>query len=389
MYRRFACCFVTAWLLWCSYGLGQSTEPKSDSHPASTAIEHLVQAAIDEHKLPGCVIAFGNSQQVEFLQAYGDRQLEPQRETMTTDTVFDLASLTKPVATATSIMKLVENKQLSLSDRVAEHLPAFGTNGKEEITVEQMLLHQSGLIADNPLADYQAGREEAWDRIYKLELSNPVDSKFVYSDVNFIVLGRLVEQLSGLELQQFTQQHLFQPLGMSETGFVPEASLRTRAATTQQREERWMRGEVHDPRAYLLGGVAGHAGLFSTASDLALYAQMMLKGGEVRTVDGELQKVLEAETIRTMTRAYPVSSGIRGLGWDKQTGYSSNRGTKLGEPAFGHGGFTGTVLWMDPSQDLFFIFLSNRVHPDGKGSVNQLAGTILDAIVEHREIANE
>ena len=182
---------------------------------------------------------------------------------MTTDTVFDLASITKPVATATSIMVLIEQGRMRLQDRVAQYLPEFGQKGKEAITVEDLLLHQGGLIPDNPLADYLDGSEKAWQRVCALELRSEPGSEFVYSDVGFIVLGELVRRLAGQDVHQFSQAHIFGPLGMSDTGYLPAEPLRTRAAATEQREGRWLRGEVHDPRAHLLGGIAGHAGLFA------------------------------------------------------------------------------------------------------------------------------
>jgi CubicO group peptidase (beta-lactamase class C family) len=189
--------------------------------------------------------------------------------------------------------------------------------------------------------------------------------------VNYIVLAELVRRVSGQDIHQFTQEHLFSPLGMHESGYLPNEPLRLRAAPTQERNGQWMRGEVHDPRAFALGGIAGHAGLFSTAEDLAVYAQMMLNQGTY----GEV-RILSSATCDLMTRTYTVSSGLRGLGWDKQTGFSSNRGELMSERAFGHGGFTGTGLWIDPEHQLFVIFLSNRVHPDGKGLVNPLIGRI-------------
>ena len=193
----------------------------------------------------------------------------------------------------------------------------------------------------------------------------------MYSDVGFIVLGELVRRVSGEGLDRFAQQRIFQPLGMRETTFLPSEPLRARAAPTEKRDDHWMQGEVHDPRAHLLGGVAGHAGLFSSADDLALYAQMMLERGV-----GNGNQVLAPPSVDTMTADYPVSTGIRGLGWDKRTGYSTNRGDGFSPQAFGHGGFTGTTLWIDPTLDLFVIFLSNRLHPDGQGSINPLAGRI-------------
>jgi len=187
--------------------------------------------------------------------------------------------------------------------------------------------------------------------------------------VNFIVLGKLVEKVSGKPLNVFVKENIFAPLGMKETGYLPGDELRKRAVVTQQREGRWMRGEVHDPRAYLLEGVAGHAGLFSTADDLAVYAQMMIGRGKLGSA-----KILNKDTAKMMTKSYAVPGGKRGLGWDKKSAYSSNRGDLFTDAAFG--GFTGTAMWIDPELELFVIFLSNRVHPDGKGSVNSLAGRI-------------
>lgn len=341
-------------------------------------IDEIVSEAIAEQKMPGCVICFGRHDRVVFMRAYGQRQVQPQPEPMTTDTVFDLASLTKPIATATSVMQLCERGQLRLGQKVAEILPEFGVNGKEAITIEQLLIHQSGLIPDNALADYENGPEESWRRICQLSLVAPVGQEFKYSDVNFIVLGEIVKRITGLDLDTYTRKSLFDPLGMTETGFNPKPELQIRTAPTEQRAGEWIRGQVHDPRAFLLGGVAGHAGLFSTVGDLSIYARTMLQMGTGLSPDPTV--VLSPATIRRMTSGYPVSSGRRGLGWDKQTGYSTNKGDLLSEAAYGHGGFTGTVLWIDPQQDLFFIFLSNRVHPNGKGNVNAVAGRIANVI---------
>ncbi|MFH1923210.1 MAG: exo-beta-N-acetylmuramidase NamZ domain-containing protein [Planctomycetota bacterium] len=334
-------------------------------------IDAVVAEGIEAGEMPGCVVMIGRRGKVVFLKAYGDRQIEPERVAMTTDTVFDMASLTKPVATATSVMILLQEGKLRLEDRVAEHVPEFGNHGKEEITVFELLTHQGGLIPDNSLADYADGPEKAWERIFALSLREPPGSKFIYTDVGYLMLGELVRRISGNSVDEFARERIFQPLGMTETGYLPDESLRRRAAPTEKRDDAWMQGEVHDPRAYLLGGVAGHAGLFSTAADLAVYAQMMLEGGAYQGV-----RVLERSTLATMTTPYPVSSGRRGLGWDMRTGYSSNRGRSFSDRAFGHGGFTGTAMWIDPGLELFVIFLSNRLHPDGKGSVNPLAGRI-------------
>ena len=334
-------------------------------------IDHIVKEGVQRKRMPGCVVLIGLGDQIIFERAYGNRQLVPEKLPMTVDTVFDLASLTKPIATATSILKLAENGEIDINAPTSKYLPDFVGHGKEEITVAQLLTHQGGLIPDNALADYKNGRETAFSNIKDLSLRAQPGAEFIYSDVGFIVLGRIVEKISGMRQDQFVQENIFRPLGMTETGYLPRKSLRERAAVTQQRNDKWMRGEVHDPRAYEMEGVAGHAGLFSTARDLSRYARMALHQGELDGV-----RVLDPETIERMIAPVEVSNGIRSLGWDKQTGYSSNKGDLLSDQAIGHGGFTGTGIWIDPQQELYVIFLSNRVHPDGSGSVNSLIGRI-------------
>jgi uncharacterized protein YbbC (DUF1343 family)/CubicO group peptidase (beta-lactamase class C family) len=349
-------------------------------------IDEIVAQGLAEKRMPGCVVCIGRRGKIVLLKAYGNKQLKPTELPMTTDTVFDMASITKPVATATSIMLLVERGQLKLGDRVSAHIPEFAVEGKEPITIFDLLTHQSGLLPDNALADYEAGPEQALAKICALKLQAPTGTKLIYSDVNYFLLGELVRKISGKSVHEFSRDNIYRPLGMNATGYLPSDELKARAAPTEERDGHWMQGEVHDPRAFKLGGVAGHAGLFSTAEDLAIYAQMMIGGGEHNGV-----RVLAPRTVATMTRGYRIIGGsrstmegvpanppvfLRGLGWDKRSGYSINRGELLSESAFGHGGFTGTVLWIDPELELFVIFLSNRVHPDGKGLVNPLAGRI-------------
>lgn len=359
-------------------------------HPDQVArIESLISLAIEEGRLPGCVLTVGRRDQVLLSRAFGSRQIVPAPNPMTDDTIFDLASLTKPIATGTSVMLLIERGQLRVHDRVAHHWPEFGTRGKESLTLFELLTHQSGLIPDNPLADYEQGLDEAWRKICDLPLRNPPRTKFVYSDVNFIVLGRVVERVTGESLASFSTREVFEPLGMAHTRFVPPMDWRNRCAPTGQRAGHWLLGEVHDPRAHLLGGIAGHAGLFSTAADLSVFAQMLLNGGRFQD-----RQFLQPETVTQMTRGHaiptladpidspdlqsvsPPAETVRALGWDRQSPYSHNRGQGWSESAFGHGGFTGTVLWIDPQRDLFFVFLSNRLHPTGRGEVNRLAGEI-------------
>ena len=339
--------------------------------PKLAEIDGVVEQALTEKKMPGCVVAIGRRDRLAIVKAFGQRQLEPSSEAMTTDTIFDLASLTKPIATATSIMLLIERGKLRLDDPVAKHWPEFADNGKEKINIEHLLTHTGGLIADNRIADYLQGPEKAWSNIASLKPLAEPNVKFTYSDVGFEVLGKLVENISGLSVAEFAKTNVFDPLGMSETDFKPKPELRLRIAPTEKRNGEFIRGEVHDPRAHLLGGIAGHAGLFSTAEDLAKYAAAMVMKGQL----GET-RIMSEVTWTEMTRPRNVPSGKRALGWDMKTGYSSNRGTTMSDHAFGHGGFTGTAIWIDPDTGLFVIFLSNRVHPDGKGSVNPLAGRI-------------
>ncbi|MBT5020840.1 MAG: beta-lactamase family protein [Planctomicrobium sp.] len=353
------------------HSFAQSRSAETVDSSRLTRIDRVVADGLRRGNMPGCVVRVGYQGEVIFEKAFGNRHVKPEKSPMTVDTVFDLASLTKPIATATSILKLSEEGLIDLDAPASKYLPEFNSHGKDKITIKQLLTHQGGLIPDNSLKDYLEGRETAFAKINDLTLRASPGEQFIYSDVGFIVLGELIETISGLREDEYTSKHLFQPLKMTETGYVPAEDLKARAAITQERNDAWMQGEVHDPRAYEMDGVAGHAGLFSTAQDLSRYAQMILNEGELDGV-----RILKPKTVAKMIAPIEVSSGIRSLGWDKQTGYSSNKGDLLSDQAIGHGGFTGTALWIDPEKQLYVIFLSNRVHPDGKGSVNSLAGRI-------------
>jgi CubicO group peptidase (beta-lactamase class C family) len=338
-------------------------------------IDAVVKAGIDRGQLPGAVVVVVRRGKIAFRRAYGLRAKQPDEVRMTVDTVFDLASLTKPIATATATMILLERGKLKLTDRVTRYWPDFAAQGKEAITVEHLLLHTSGLIPDNPVDDYREGRKKALKRICQLKPFAEPGRQFRYSDVNFIVLGELVERIGGEALDVFARKHIFEPLGLRETTFRPDKKLAERAAPTEKRGGRWLRGEVHDPRAALLGGVAGHAGLFSTADDLAVFAQMILQRGSYGGV-----RILKPETVRSMTTPRPVPHGQRALGWDVRTSFSSNRGDGFSANSFGHTGFTGTSIWIDPDCETAVIFLSNRVHPDGKGQINRLRGRVASLV---------
>jgi serine-type D-Ala-D-Ala carboxypeptidase len=294
-------------------------------------------------------------------------------EPMTVDTIFDLASLTKPIATATSIMILIEQDKLKVREKAAVYWPEIGANGKADVTLEQLLLHTSGLIADNPLSDYKEGPAKAIERIAALKLIAQPGERWTYSDVNYIVLGEIVRRVSGQPLDEFARQHIFEPLKMMETGFKPAETLRPRCAPTQQRDGHWLRGEVHDPRAFALGGVAGHAGLFGTADDVLLYAKSLLRGGK---------PILQSSTVEAFTRPREVPGGLRTVGWDVQTSHSVNKGAFPRDKGFGHTGFTGTSLWFDPASETAVVLLSNAVHPDGKGNVKKLRGDVATIVAK-------
>ena len=348
----------------------------SDDFPADQ-VQRVVTEGIQAGKCPGAVIAIGFDGQTVFQDAFGNRQVEPTKVPMTEDTIFDLASLTKPIATATSVMILADQGKLSIEDPVSQYLPDFASHDKETVTIRHLLLHTSGLIPDNGMSDYKGTHAESIENLMNQKLRSPPGTRFRYSDVGFMVLGELVEQVSGKPLNEFAKQNIFEPLKMTDTGFRSIGQNDERCATTQQREGHWMRGEVHDPRCYALGGVAGHAGLFSTAEDLSKLANVLLNSGKNEDVS-----LFSQSTFDAMITGIEVPSAsrdqiqLRSLGWDKQSGYSSNRGKSMSESAFGHGGFTGTAIWIDPELKLYVIFLSNRVHPNGKGSVNSLAGEI-------------
>ncbi|WP_394822533.1 exo-beta-N-acetylmuramidase NamZ domain-containing protein [Pendulispora albinea] len=351
--------------------------PKPVTDPRLAAIDHAVDRALMEGRLPGCVVVVGRREGVLFRKAYGFRAYAPDPEEMTLDTVFDLASLTKPVATASSIMVLVDRGRVGLDEPAARYVPEFGRAGKGAITLRHLLTHVSGLPVETPVRDFQEGREVALGRIYDLVPRAAPGQAFVYSDVGFLVLEEVIKRVTGQDVAVFAAENVFRPLGMVETGFLPGPELRARAAVTEQRDGVWMRGQVHDPRAFYLGGVAGHAGLFSTAEDLTRYARALLAEGDTAAWSARTQLAFLAP--------HDVPGAIRALGWDVRSAYSGNRGEGWSPRAVGHGGYTGTVLWVDPERDWFVIVLSNRVHPEGRGNVNALAGRIGTVVAQALE----
>lgn len=339
-------------------------------------VDELINAAVADGSIPGGVVLIGHKGAVVYRKAYGQRSLEPDKEVMTADTIFDLASLTKCIATTTSVMKLVQEGKVRLNDPVAAYLPEFAKNGKRDITVRELFTHFSGLPEDLDLKTEWKGREAAYQMVMDAKPAFPPGSRFLYSDINFEALGFLVEKVSGMSLNEYAARNVFEPLGMTETRFLPPAAWQPRIAPTEYDENHQMlRGVVHDPTARRMGGVAGHAGLFSTADDLSKFAQELLTGSHI----------LSRQTVEKMTTPQqpPTSSVLRGLGWDIHSPFSSPRGKIFPIGSYGHTGFTGTSIWIDPVSQSYVILLTNAVHPSGhKSSIVQLRALVATAAAE-------
>jgi uncharacterized protein YbbC (DUF1343 family)/CubicO group peptidase (beta-lactamase class C family) len=373
--RRLLCGMALAQCICLAFGSAQSPEPQKNSEEKFRAVDAVVEKAVADGIIPGAVLLVGHNGKVVHRKAFGMRSLEPVREPMTVDTVFDLASLTKCIATAISVMKLVEDGRVRLSDPVAVYLPEFAQNGKKDITVRDLLTHYSGLRPDLDLQTPWKGRDTAFEMATRERPANPPGSRFVYSDINFETLGFLVEKVTGISLGDYASQSIFAPLGMKDTRFLPPEEWVPRIAPTEYDEQgQMLRGVVHDPTARRMGGVAGHAGLFSTADDLARFAEDMLSGFTVLS---------RAAVEKMSTPQQPVNAAsLRGLGWDIDSPFSANRGELLPVGSFGHTGFTGTSLWIDPVTDTYIILLTNAVHPRGGKSLVSLRSKVATAVVQ-------
>src|SRR5277367_683570 len=343
-----------------------------------SSVDRIVTDAISAKKFPGAIVIVGHHRHIVFSKAYGERSLVPQHETMLQDTIFDVASLTKVLATTTAVMQLYEQGRFLLNDPVAKYLPEFGVNGKEDITIRQLLTHYSGLPPDLSLTDPWTGKQEGLRRAFSCIPVTPPGVEFRYSDINFIILGALVEKLSGLTLDEYQQRYLAQPLGVEHMRFLPPESWRSRIAPTQYDQGVMLRGLVHDPTSRRMGGVAGHAGLFSTAGDVAIYAQNLLDRLAGKPSSFPLQQL----TLEKMTTPGQPATGtaLRGLGWDIESPYSSNRGELFPVGSFGHTGFTGTSIWMDPTSDTYVVFMSNAVYPNGPTGINAIRGAVANVV---------
>jgi len=344
--------------------------------PSFLQEESILNSAVQDHLIPGAVLIVGHHGKVVYRRCYGSRSLEPVQERMTLDTVFDMASLTKPLMTATAVMQLYEQGKLSPNDPVSKYVPDFAANGKQDITIRQLLTHYSGLPPDISLADPWEGKQEAYTRAFAVKPIHPPGVQFVYSDVNFIVLGALVEKISGLTLDEYAQRFIIKPLGLTHTRYLPPVSWKPTIAPTQYDQGGMLRGIVHDPTSRRMGGVAGHAGLFSTGDDMAVYAQNLLDRLAGRPSHFPLSRIVLQKMVAPEQPA--TGTALRGFGWDIDSPYSGNRGTLFPVGSFGHTGFTGTSLWIDPVSDSYVVLLTNSVHPNGPKSITELRGKVAD-----------
>lgn len=328
-------------------------------------IDAAISLAVTEGRCPGGVLWL-ERQGTAYHKAYGSRSLEPEREPMSEETIFDAASLTKVVATTPALMKLVEQGKVELDAPVQQYIAEFTGFGKEAITVRQLLTHTSGLRPGISLSPPWSGIAGAIAQACAERLPNPPGTILRYSDINFILLGEVISRASGQKLEEFCANEIYKPLGMRDTGYLPAASLRDRIAPTERVGGEFLRGVVHDPTARMMGGVAGHAGLFTTAADLARFSRMLLKGGELDGV-----RVLSPESVKLMTSVQTpeVIAGRRALGFDIDSPHAGPRGAWFPIGSYGHTGWTGGSLWIDPFSETFLIFLANRNHPTSAGNV--------------------
>ncbi|MFO1088149.1 MAG: DUF1343 domain-containing protein [Hyphomicrobiales bacterium] len=332
--------------------------------PQTDDLDRVVAEAVAAGRIPGAVVVAAVQGKVVYRKATGNRAIVPDIEPMTLDTLFDIASLTKVVATTTAAMQLAERGKLDLDAPVASVWPAFAGNGKGAITVRHLMTHYSGLPAGLPERAKWSGYEEALALVVAMPARGRTGHEFCYSDVDYIVLGEVVRRAAGVPLDQWAATEIFAPLGMTRTAFRPTPDERALAAPMETSTKGGLKGTVHDTTARLMGGVSGHAGVFTTADDLSRFAQAIVSGGTVGSA-----RLLSRESVAAMTspQSPPGALPVRGLGWDIESPYASVLAPGFSPRSFGHTGFTGTALWIDPETQSWLIVLTNRLHPDGKG----------------------
>ncbi len=337
----------------------QSNDEKQSEYNFSQ-VDEIIQSAIEDGAFPGAVVLVSHKGKIVYEKAFGHLTYDDTSAIVTTNTIYDLASLTKVIATTTAAMICYDRKLFSLDDPVAKYIPEFAQNGKENVTIKNLLLHNSGLPAFKRFYKKYSSADEVYKDIYATQLNYKTGNKTVYSDLGMITLAKVIEKVTGKKFDEFCEEEIFEPLGMNSTFFNPPDSLKYRIAPTEI-DNYWRHtlvwGKVHDETAALLGGVAGHAGLFSTAEDISKLLQMLLNKGKING-----KQFIKQETVKLFTTRYSNSS-TRALGWDTKSEVNSTAGDLFDISSFGHTGFTGTSVWVDPIRKLFVVFLTNRVYP--------------------------
>ncbi len=345
--------------------------------PDFSRIDNIVEEEIDKGNFPGAVILVGKQDDILYWKAFGNEVVEPYQEPMGRNTVFDLASMTKPVATATSIMVLKDRNEIDLDDYAGKYLPDFACNGKEQVQIKHLLTHTSGLPAYTNAAELeeQFGNpcpEKVIEKICGFEALNESGEKFRYSCLGYITLAKIVEKITGKNIDEFSRENIFIPLGMKNTTYKPPACGFKDIAATQIVEEKLLRGTVHDPLAKLMGSISGNAGLFSNAYDLSIYCRMLLNNG---TLNGK--RILSSQAVSMLTAN---QANGRAFGFDVNSSYSSVKGSYASEKAFCHTGYTGTSIVCDPESGVYVIILTNRAHPEDKGTSKPVRVKVADIV---------
>lgn len=352
--------------------------PEATTRAVYDTVKSVLDRAVSDTAFPGAYAVIGTRSGI--VAQYGAGQLDALDPTRPDDrTLWDLASLTKVIGTTSAMLQLVANGKVALDSLVVKYLPQWTAPDADQVTVRQLMTHSSGLQAGRLFYKEAATKEEALAQLFATSPDTLPGVRYRYSDIGFLLLGQLVTQVSGLRLDQYLSQNVFGPLGMKDTRYLPPKSWLKRIAPTEQDpwRGRKVRGEVHDENAVRFGGIAGHAGLFSTGRDLSRFATMYLNNGELNGV-----RVFDAATLAQFTSIQNPELSHRALGWEKPNGTNS-AGHLLSPAAFGHTGFTGTSIWMDPGKDLFIILLTNRVNPTRQNSkIGAVRQELADRVVE-------
>jgi CubicO group peptidase (beta-lactamase class C family) len=342
-----------------------------------TEIDRLVEEEIAKGNFPGAVVLVGQKEDIMYWQAFGDKIIDPCQEPADRNTIYDLASMTKPIATATSIMILRDRNQIQLDDYVSKYLPAFACNGKEQVRIEHLLTHTSGLPAYTSATELakQYGSpcpDKVIEKICSLKALSKPGEEFRYSCLGYITLAKIIEIISGQDIGDFSKENIFTPLGMKHTSFNPPDSWKRDIAATEVINGRSLQGTVHDPLARLMAGLSGNAGLFSNAYDLSIYCRMLLNGGKLNG-----KRILSSESVKLLTTA---RSHGRACGFDVNSTYAWVKGSYAPEEAYCHTGYTGTSIVCDPASKTYVIILTNRVHPKDDGTTKAVRTEVADIV---------